>query len=266
MRIIDMADEHVPKFFCCLGEDWKDIEDAGDRKRLWFKKTKSRGLRVKLAQDDSGILTGFIQYLPIEHSFIDGHGLYAIVCMMVHGPESSLGNMRRKGFGKALLTAAEEDARSLGTKGIAAWGLDADYYMPASWFKKQGYVETDRRGISVLLWKPFVDHAVPPRFFKLEVKLPKPAPGKVNVVEFVNGWCPSANVTLERAKRASAEFGDKVAYREIDTLERSAFMEWGRYEGLYIDGEDIWFGPPKPYEEIKGLLEERVSRLGTATG
>jgi GNAT superfamily N-acetyltransferase len=262
MAIIDLTDEYLPKFFCCLGENWEDVKEAGDRKRLWFEKMKNRGLRVKLARDDSGILTGFIQYLPIEHSSIDGHGLYAIMCLAVHGPDSHIGDMQGKGIGKALLTAAEEDARSLGTKGIAAWGLDADYHMPASWFERNGYVETDKKGISKLLWKPFTDDAVPPRFFRLEVKLPKPVPGKVNVVEFVNGWCPSVNISLERAKRASAEFGDKVAYREIDTTERSAFVKWGRYDGLYIDGEDIWCGPPRPYEEIMGLLEERVSRLG----
>ena len=35
-----------------------------------------RGLRVKLAEADDGTLAGMIQYVPIEHSFAEGHDLY----------------------------------------------------------------------------------------------------------------------------------------------------------------------------------------------
>jgi len=44
-----------------------------------------------------------------------------------------------RGIGSALLEAAENDARELGAKGMAAWGLWLPFWMKASWFKKHGY-------------------------------------------------------------------------------------------------------------------------------
>ncbi len=49
--------------------------------------------------------------------------LYFILCIWVHGHKQGPGNLQKRGMGKALLQAAEDDARDLGAKGIAAWGL-----------------------------------------------------------------------------------------------------------------------------------------------
>ena len=50
-------------------------------------------------------------------------------------------------MGKALLRAAEEDARALGALGMAAWGISLPFWMKASWFRKHGYRKADRQGI-----------------------------------------------------------------------------------------------------------------------
>ena len=60
-------------------------------------------------------------------------------------------------MGKALLVAAEDDARDRGAQGMAARGMFLPFWMKASWFKKQGYSKVDKQGLSVLLWKPFTD-------------------------------------------------------------------------------------------------------------
>ena len=67
-----------------------------------------------------------------------------------------------KGTGKALLSTAEEDVKSLGAKGLAVWGLAIPAFMRASWFRKQGYKKADRMGIQVLLWKQFSRDAEKP--------------------------------------------------------------------------------------------------------
>lgn len=115
--IIDLTEEHERLFSLCL-EDWSDdAREAGSKRGEWLDKQKSRGLRAKLAVDDDGNIGGMIQYLPIEHSFVDGSGLYVIPCIWVHGYKQGRGNFQKKGMGKALLAAAEEDVRELGTKG-----------------------------------------------------------------------------------------------------------------------------------------------------
>jgi GNAT superfamily N-acetyltransferase len=259
MEIIDMKEEYKDTFFVCL-EDWaEEMKDAGNHKELWYDKMKDRGIRVKLALDDNKVC-GMIQYVPVEHSFIEGEGLYFVLCIWVHGYKKGVGNHQKKGIGKALLQAAEKDAKSRGAKGLAAWGIKWPFWMKASWFKKQGYAKVDTDGISILLWKPFTDDAVPPKWIK-EKKKPGKIEGKVAVASFINGWCPAQNLVFERAKRAASEFGDKVDFQEIHTFDKEVFLEWGITDALYIEGKKIRTGPPPSFEKIRKKISKRVKRL-----
>ena len=260
MKIIDLTDKHKPLYLLCL-EDWSDeIKEAGTCKERWYGRMKEKGFRVKLALDDAGEVGGMIQYGPIEHSFADGNNLYFIYCIWVHGNKEGRGNFQKKGMGKALIKAAEDDARDRGAQGMAAWGMLFPFWMKASWFRKQGYSKADRQGISVLLWKPFTDTAKPPRWIR-QKKKPETIPGKVTVTAFVNGWCQAQNMVYERAKRAAAEFGDEVVFREIDTSDKDVLMEWGISDALFIDEKEVRTGPPPSYEKIYKLIAKRVSRL-----
>ena len=260
MKIVDLNPEHEKSYFLCL-EDWSDdAREAGNRRELWYGKMKGKGLRVRLALDDRGIPGGMIQYLPIEQSTAQGQGLYFVNCIWVHGYKQGRGNFQKKGMGEALLKAAEEDAKSLGAQGLAAWGLVLPFRMKASWYKKHGYKSADRDGIMGLVWKPFDGQAKPPRWIK-RIKKPGKTPGVVTVTSFVNGWCMAQNLVCERAKRAAGELGGKVVYNEIDTSERSNFMEWGISDGLFIDGKEVRTGPPPSYEKIFKEIEKKVNKL-----
>ncbi len=258
MNIIDLGDEHRALFACCL-EDWSDeAKEAGPRRGRWVERFLARGLRAKLAVDDHGTVGGMIQYLPIEQSTIAGEGLYFIPCIWVHGHRKGRGDFQGRGMGGALLAAAEADARGLGAKGMAAWGLRLPFWMKASWFRKHGYRKADRRGMAVLMWKPFADDARPPRWHPEGRKLPDPVPGKVNVTVFVNGWCMGMNLAAERARRAASELGDKVAYREIDTSEPGAVAQWGFSDAIFVDGKPVRTGPPPSYGKIRSIIARRV--------
>jgi len=260
MEIIELPEEHEELYFKCL-EDWsRDMEDAGNRKKIWYEKMKGKGLRVKLAVDDAGTVGGMIQYLPIEESFAEGKDLYFILCIWVHGHEEGRGNFQKKGMGRALLKAAEEDAVRADKKGIAAWGLVLPFWMKASWYRKMGYRKADRAGISAMMWKPFTGDAVPPRWYR-QRKKPEKVPGQVTVTAFTSGWCTAQNIVFERAKRAASEFGDRVVFREFDTTDRNVFLEWGISDAIYIDGAKVRTGPPPPFEKIRSLIEKRVKKL-----
>ncbi len=165
-------------------------------------------------------------------------------------------------MGKALLNAAEDDARALGAKGIAAWGIPFPFWMKASWFKKQGYKKVDSQGFlgNVLLWKPFTHDATPPKWIN-QKKKPELIPGKVTVTAFLNGWCPAQSLAFERAKRAAAELGDKVVFQPIDTFNRNIFLEWGITDALFIEGKQVRTGPPPSYEKVKKMIARRVRKL-----
>lgn len=260
MKIIDLTEEHQQLFFECL-EDWSDeIKEAGSHKACWYEKMKDKGLGVKLAKDDQDHIGGMIQYIPIEHSPAEGLDLYFIPCIWVHGHKKGRGNFQKKGMGKALLKAAEEDVQKRGTKGLVAWGVSMPFWMRAAWYKKQGYKKVDSLKGTVLLWKTFKDDAVPPRWVKLKKK-PQGESGKVIVTAFHNGSCSVQGMNFERAKRAAAEFGNRVEFRGIDTFDRAVFLEWGIYDGLFIDNKQIRTGPPPSYKKIRKKIAKQVKKL-----
>lgn len=258
MEIVDLKEEFEGNYFACL-EDWSDeIKEAGNHKERWYNKMKDQGLGVKLAINDEGRPVGMIQYIPIERSFIEGNELYFILCVWVHGHKNKgVGDYQHQGIGKALIRSAEDDVMSRNAKGMVAWGLPIPAFMRAFWFKKQGYVKVDKEGFlgPVLLWKPFSNDAIPPKWIKAK-KEPELEPGKVTVTGFISGWCPAHNMVHERAKRASSELDSKIVFREINTFDKEAFDEWVISDSLYVNAKKINNGPPPSYEKIK----KKISR------
>lgn len=260
MQIIDLADKHKELYFQCL-EDWsEEMKEAGDHKACWYEKMKDKGLRVKLALDEKGEVGGMIQYIPVEYAPIEGTHLYFVNCIWVHGHKKGRGNFQKKGMGKALIRAAEEDIKARGVGGLAAWGITLPFWMKASWFKKQGYQKVDRQGMQVLLWKPFTQNAVPPKWIR-QKKKPEKQKDKVVVTAFLNGGCPVQSIHFERAKRAAEKFGDCVVFRSVDTFDRDTFLEWGISDDLYINDKKITTGPPLSYKKIKKRINKEVKKL-----
>jgi predicted N-acetyltransferase YhbS len=260
MKITDIRPENEKLYFCCL-EDWSDdIREAGNHKELWYQKMKDKGVRVKFAEDDNGELGGMIQYMPIEYSMFEGNGLYVVLCIWVHGHKKGRGDFQKRGMGKALIKAVEEDVKNLGANGIVVWGISLPFWMRASWFKRKGYKVVDKDGIMRLLWKPFGEKAVPPRMIKQKMK-PELIPGKVKISLFKNGGCPAQNLTYERAKRVSLEFGDKVVVNEYNTLDNEVLQEWGISDALFVDKKEIRTGPPPSFESIRKKIARKVKKI-----
>ena len=168
--------------YCLCLEDWSpEIREAGGHKRAWYERMKGRGLRVKLALDDAGTIGGMIQYLPIELSFVEGRDLYFVNCIWVHGHKAGPRRFPREGHGQE--PSSKPRKTTPGPRGgrdrrLGRWS--SPFFMRASWFRKHGYQKADSMGMQVLLWKPFRDDAVAPKWIR-EKKRPEPGEGKVNV-------------------------------------------------------------------------------------
>lgn len=260
IAIIDLPERHESAYFVCL-EDWSsEMEEAGDLKQQWFTEARRQGLRVKVATDGADRPLGMIQYLPIEDAPADGVGLFMILCIWVHGYDEGVGNHQRHGIGSALLEAAEEDARSLGATGMAAWGLRIPVWMRASWFKKHDYRPADNDGIRQLVWKPFTADARPPQWITAR-PVPEGRPDEVTVTAFTNGWCPASNIVSERARRAAEALGERVTFVAIDVSDKADLVHHGHTDEVFIDGKPIQNGPPPSYEKITKKIERRLHRL-----
>ena len=260
MKITDISPENEKHYFCCLEEYSDDVKDAGDFKEKWYRQMKDKGVRVKFAEDDNGVIGGMIQYIPIEYSMFEGKDLYVVLCIWVHGHKLGRGDYRKRGMGTALLKAAEEDTRNLGASGLVTWGLLIPVFMRASWFKRKGYKVIDKHDMMRLMWKPFTENAVPPKFMKPK-KIPGKGKEKVNITAFRNGWCPVGNMAYQRILRASKDFEDKIEITDFQTINREIVKEWGIVDGIYIDGRELRTGPPPSYEKIRRKVEKSVRRL-----
>jgi GNAT superfamily N-acetyltransferase len=262
MKIIDLTKEYEPLYFVCL-EDWsEDMKESGCHKETWYNGMKDKGLRVKLALDDDNQAVGMIEYFPVEYSIAQGRGLYYINCIWVHGHKQGVGDQRKRGYGQALLKAAEEDAKTTGAKGMAAHGVSLPVWIPTSFYKKMGYKTVDKNSILRLMFKPFTPDAEPPRLVRQVKKPEKNAhPGKVTVTYFLTGCCPGCNIVYERAERAAAEFGDRVVFQTVNTFDQETYLAWGMQNELYIEDRKATNGPPLSYEKIRKLIEKRVRKL-----
>lgn len=260
MEIIDLSPEYEDTYCKCL-EDWSpDMNEAGDLKKSWLAKKKKQGLRVKLARDEQGKITGMIQYIPIEHAPVTGSGLYYIYCIWVHGHKEGVGNRQKKGTGTMLLNAAEQDCRELGAKGMAAWGIMLPFFMRSKWFRKHGFKRAERQGMFELVWKPFTDGAEKPRLLKMKRK-PAVEKNTVTVTCLRNGWCPAQNLSCERIKRAAAGYSSGIRYIEIDTDNRENMDEWGMADAIFIDDKIVPTGPPPSYEKLQKKLKKMMKRV-----
>jgi GNAT superfamily N-acetyltransferase len=260
MRVIDVGKSNEAIYFMCL-EDWnKMMHEVRHIKEKWYREMKPKGLRVKMVLTDEGHVGGMIEYMPIEYSYAEGSDLFFVNCIWVHGYEGKgVGNVQGRGLGKALLKAAEDDVKTLGKKGLVAWGISEKFWMTASWYQKQGYEKVDQEGWMVLVWKPFSQNAVAPRWIKGEYTQ-ELIHGKVKVTAFYSGQCPSENIVYHSARVAAGEFGEKVVFEEIDMSSSENRKKYGLKGGLYINGENLFAGPPPTYEDIKKKIEDGLSK------
>lgn len=258
MHVVDLTPRHLHDYLTCLEDREPIVQEGLALKQQWYSRMKDRGLGVKLALDDSERLGGMIQYLPVESTAIDGHELYVVLCIWVHGHKTGRGNFQGHGMGTALLAAAEFDARERGAKGMVAYGSWLPIWMRASWFEKHGYEPIERQGALRLLWKPFSPLAVAPHWLR-PTKLPLVEPEHVTVTAFNSGWCPIVNATCERARRACQVAGD-ASFRAIDTTDPLVRAEWGILDALYIDGKEVRSVPTPSVEKLSRRIQRKSRR------
>lgn len=163
------------------------------------------------------------------------------------------------GYGRLILEAIEEDARASGFGGVVAWGMDFPYWNPVSFYEHMGYSRVDKEGMAVLVWKPFADTAMPPRFLR-ETSRPVSAGERVSVAVFTNGWCTGACSQCVTAREAVAGLEDIVDYMEVDTSDPATLRAWGISDGLFVDGEP--HRPNEPPCTSEALREEILEIVG----
>jgi len=142
---LNIEKEHI----CCAISD-KKCAQSYQLKKDWLKTEFENGYVFRRLNARAKV---FIEYCPAEKAWqpIDAPNYLAIQCFWVSG------QYKGKGYGKALLQSALDDARQQGKSGlVTVVGSKKFHFMSdTKWLLKQGFVECDKTsdGFSLLVKK-----------------------------------------------------------------------------------------------------------------
>lgn len=245
----------------------KERTDSCWRRIPWLREQHRYGLRVKVALID-GRHVGFLYAMPVEIApwGTVGRDLMAIQCLVANKPAG-------QGIGRALMTAAEEEARRQERKGTIVIAYYHDFwFMPAYFFEKCGYsrigeiAEVTDVGERIylsnkaLLWKVFDDSAEPPRFPKQNYVF-KPVAGKVVIDLFTTRSCLTYDVEAQRVREVADEFGDSVVLREYCADNPKVRDEYGLCRGIFINGKAVGWGAEAPKDNVHAEVEKAKRQI-----
>jgi GNAT superfamily N-acetyltransferase len=240
---------------CTHTHESEEMDSCADRRLVWLNAMHEKGLRVKVATLNRE-QAGFLHVIPIESCPWGplGRDLLVIPCLVSVN--------KRHGVGKALLAAAEEEARHQDRKGIVTIGYYHDFwYMPASFFEANGFskctaaghTDFDAQHRAAVLWRVFDEHIEAPALLKPNYEF-KPIPGKVVIDLFWNEFCQTSNIEAQRVREIAAEFGDSVALKEYSADDRAALLRHQISRGIFINGREIYWGYEAPKDGIKDAI------------
>jgi GNAT superfamily N-acetyltransferase len=249
MQLIDIDADTASAFFTCLHlEEPENLEWTDDR-RKWYAEYRDKGYRARVLVLDKGSIVGKCHTIPIEHSPFVGRDLLAILCIYVHMYEHHVGDQRRRGFGRFMLNQVEQEAQSLGFKGVAAWAMDWEHWNPVSFYEHMGYSRVDQEDKVVVVWKPFGRDAEPPRLLRLD-SIPGARREKVRVLVADNQWCDS-NDKLTTARKAIEGIEHLVEFTQAGPPWCNRILHLGYVGGVFLDGKA--YRPYQPIGDSKDL-------------
>jgi len=253
VRDMTPADEYYVGACTHINESAEN--DACCQRRLvWLKKLMPVGLRVKVAVlDDKPV--GFLYLMPIEVSPWGplGKDLMVIPCLFVAW------EAQKQGISSALMVAAEKETRQQGRKALVTIGYFHDFwFMPATFFQRQGYSVIQRVGTMALLWKVFDPSAQEPQLLAPDYQF-EPAPGKVVVDLFWNTFCQTSVIEAQRVREVAAEFGDAVILNEYCADERPTLLKYQISRGLFVNGKEIGWGYEVPKDGLREALTQALT-------
>jgi GNAT superfamily N-acetyltransferase len=261
MKTVDLDEKSLDFVSLCthIDEPGQDLLAAAEVRKNWLADRSKKGLRVKVAVHQ-GKPVGFVHCLPIELDAwgMSGKDLMTVPCLTlkyawVYGQKTGTG------YGKALMQAAEEEAKKVRKKGIAVLSYDNDFwFMPASFFKKLGYEEIQRDKDTVIVWKDFGD-AEPPKLHKSKF-VPQKLPDRIAVDVVWNPMCMTSIVEEANVRDVCREYQDSVVLREFNAGDVDFLKKYEICRGLFFNGTSKCWGYEAPKEEVRKIIEELLSR------
>jgi GNAT superfamily N-acetyltransferase len=196
---ITLTKENIGKEHICCAISDKKCNAGYELKKEWLKKEFDNGYVFRRLDERAKV---FIEYVPAEKSFIPvvAPNYLMINCFWVSG------QYKGKGYAKALLQSAIDDAKQQGKDGLVtvAGTVKIPYMSDAKWLLRQGFETVEKLGYGFsLLALKFNPKAANPKF--CESVSNGECPEKNGLVVYYSNRCPYAEYYVNEELTKTAD-------------------------------------------------------------
>lgn len=203
--------EHI----CCAFSD-KKCKDGYELKKEWLKQSFDNGFVFRRLDERAKV---FIEYCPSEKAWmpVSAPNYFMLNCFWVSG------QYKGKGYAKALLQSATDDAQQQTGNGLAAIvGTSKFHFMSdGKWLLRQGFEECERLayGFSLLV-KKFDKNAENPSFGA--TCLEGICPNKTGITVYYSNRCPFTEYHVHNSLPETARKRKlKLEIIKLETMEQA---------------------------------------------
>ncbi|MDR2919467.1 MAG: GNAT family N-acetyltransferase [Tannerella sp.] len=183
-KFITLTKENIGKEHICCAFSYKKCKESYELKKEWLKKEFDNGYVFRRLDERAKV---FIEYVPAEKAWVpvDAPNYLMINCFWVSG------QYKGKGYAKALLQSAFDDAKQQGKDGLVTIvGTKKFHFMSdTKWLLRQGFetIQALPYGFSLLVKK--INPDAPDPSFRKQV-LNGEIPDKDGLVVYYSNRCP----------------------------------------------------------------------------
>ena len=215
-NFITLNKESIEKEHICCAFSDKKCKESYELKKAWLKKEFENGYVFRRLDERAKV---FIEYGPAEKAWmpVDAPNYLMINCFWVSG------QYKGKGYAKALLQSAIDDAKQQGKDGLVTVVGTAKFHFMSDtkWFLRQGFETAEKLpyGFSLLVLK-FNLKATNPKF--KESALNGECSDKNGLVVYYSNRCPFAEYYVKTELNQTATNRNlPLKLIKLETLEQA---------------------------------------------
>ena len=190
----NINNEHI----CCAFSD-KKCKESYELKKEWLKNEFEKGYIFRRLDERAKV---FIEYGPAESAWIpvDAPGYLMVGCFWVSG------QYKGKGYAKALLQSAIDDAKQQGKAGlVTVVGTPKFHFMSdTKWLLRQGFETVEKLPSDFSLLVKKLNPAAPNPKFK-DTVLSGECPDREGIVAYYTNRCPFTEYYIDNELTKTAE-------------------------------------------------------------
>lgn len=215
-KFITLTKENIEKEHICCAISDKKCQESYQMKKEWLKRELDNGYVFRKLDERAKV---FIEYGPAEKAWqpVSAPGYLMINCFWVSG------QYKGKGYGKALLQSAVDDAIARHREGlVTVAGTSKFHFMSdTKWLLRQGFEIVEKTGSGFCLLVKKINPAAANPSFR-EIATTGECPDKQGLVAYYSNRCPFTEYHIQ-SSLAEAARNKNIPLKtiKIETMEQA---------------------------------------------